>query len=67
VVSLLEDAVSVRGWWLEQWTDGAAFVAGLVAQDVQDALFDDNGPLAALHLVRGGRRAHPDDRARARR
>jgi len=35
VVSLLEDAVSVRRWWLEQWTDGAAFVAGLVAQDVQ--------------------------------
>ena len=43
VVSLLEDAVSERRWWLEQWTDGAAFVAGLVAQDVQDALFDDNG------------------------
>ena len=39
-VSLLEEAVSERGWWAEQWPEGRAYVAGLVAQDVQDALFD---------------------------
>lgn len=30
-----------RRWWLSQWSEGAAYVPGLVAQDVQDALFDD--------------------------
>jgi len=39
-VSLLEEAVSERGWWAEQWPEGRVYVAGLVAQDVQDALFD---------------------------
>lgn len=39
-VSVLEEAVSQRRWWLAQWEQGAAFVAGLVAQDVQDQLFD---------------------------
>ena len=39
-VSLLEDAVSARKWWAEQWPEGSIYVAGLVAQDVQDALFD---------------------------
>lgn len=50
VVSLVEDAVSHRRWWLEQWPDGAGFVAGLVAQDVQDALLERFGrwPLCPL-------------------
>jgi hypothetical protein len=39
-VSLLEEAVSERGWWAEQWPQGAVYVVGLVAQDVQDALLD---------------------------
>jgi hypothetical protein len=39
-VSVLEDALSQRGWWVSQWPDGAPFLVGLVAQDVQDALFD---------------------------
>ncbi|QMU74933.1 hypothetical protein GXW83_03285 [Streptacidiphilus sp. PB12-B1b] len=43
VVSLLEDAVSQRRWWVEQWPDGADFVLGLIAQDVQDALLDSYG------------------------
>ncbi|MEV7284520.1 hypothetical protein AB0O01_08180 [Streptomyces sp. NPDC093252] len=43
VVSLVEDAVRERRWWVEQWPDGAGFVAGLVAQDVQDALLDRYG------------------------
>ncbi|MFT4262914.1 MAG: hypothetical protein QM572_06015 [Nocardioides sp.] len=37
-VSLLEEACSQRRWWVEQWPRGADFVAGLVAQDVQDHL-----------------------------
>jgi hypothetical protein len=42
-VSLLEDAVAQRGWWLEQWPEGRDFVVGLVAQDVQDALLETSG------------------------
>ena len=36
-VSILEDALSQRQWWVEQWPQGRHYVAGLVAQDVQDA------------------------------
>ena len=39
-VSLLEDAVESRKWWVQHWTEGEMYVAGLVAQDVQDLLFD---------------------------
>jgi len=42
-VSLLEDACAERKWWAEQWPEGHVFVAGLVAQDVQDALFESVG------------------------
>jgi hypothetical protein len=61
-VSALEDAVSNRRWWAEQWPEGEVYVAGLVAQDVQDALFesvgrwpvcltcDEEAPLHALHI-----------------
>lgn len=49
-VSLVEEAVAHRRWWVEQWPDGAPFVPGLVAQDVQDALLDRYGrwPLCPL-------------------
>lgn len=43
VVSLVEDAVVHRRWWVEQWPEGVGFVAGLIAQDVQDALLDRYG------------------------
>ncbi|MHC0429670.1 hypothetical protein ACX6XY_05695 [Streptomyces sp. O3] len=43
VVSLVEDSIQHRRWWVEQWPDGVAFVAGLVAQDVQDALLERYG------------------------
>ncbi|HEY5836262.1 hypothetical protein [Streptomyces sp.] len=43
IVSLVEDALSRRRWWLEQWPDGAEFVPGLLAQDVQDALLETYG------------------------
>ncbi|GAB3778053.1 hypothetical protein GCM10027601_02500 [Nocardioides ungokensis] len=42
-VSALEEAVSQRRWWAEQWPEGEVYVAGLVAQDVQDALFESVG------------------------
>ena len=42
-VSALEDAVSARKWWAEQWPEGEVYVAGLVAQDVQDALLETAG------------------------
>jgi hypothetical protein len=49
-VSVLEDAVSQRAWWLEQWAAGRDFIVGLVAQDVQDALLETNGrwPLCSV-------------------
>jgi len=42
-VSALEDAVASRRWWVAQWPEGEQYVAGLVAQDVQDALIDGVG------------------------
>jgi hypothetical protein len=42
-VSVLEDAVSAREWWADQWPVGQVYVAGLVAQDVQDALLESSG------------------------
>lgn len=42
-VSLLEEAVAQRAWWVEQWTAGRDFVIGLVAQDVQDGLLESKG------------------------
>jgi hypothetical protein len=42
-VSIVEDAVTHRRWWVEEWPDGAAYVAGQIAQDVQDALLDKVG------------------------
>ncbi|WP_431043701.1 hypothetical protein ACQUSR_18655 [Streptomyces sp. P1-3] len=55
IVSLVEDAVAHRRWWVEQWPEGAAYVAGLVAQDVQDALLERYGrwPLCPV-CVEGG-------------
>ncbi len=42
-VSALEEACSSRTWWAEQWPAGEVYVAGLVAQDVQDALLETVG------------------------
>lgn len=62
VVSILEAACSERAWWAEQWPEGRVYVAGLVAQDVQDALVDsarrwpvctvcdDDAPLHSLSI-----------------
>ncbi len=42
-VSVLEQAVTTRRWWASQWEEGKQYVAGLVAQDVQDALLQEIG------------------------
>ncbi len=42
-VSALEAAVTTRRWWASQWAEGRQYVAGLIAQDVQDALLQDLG------------------------
>ena len=43
VIDLLEDAVATRQWWLEQWPAGAAYIGGLIAQDVQDGMLETMG------------------------
>ncbi|WP_206319954.1 hypothetical protein [Streptomyces zingiberis] len=43
IVSLVEESVAHRRWWVGQWPEGAVFVTGLVAQDVQDALLERYG------------------------
>lgn len=42
-VSLLEEAVATRRWWASQWEAGKEYVAGLIAQDLQDELLDTVG------------------------
>ncbi|MYS87794.1 hypothetical protein [Embleya scabrispora] len=37
-VTVVEHALVERKWWVEQWPDGAAYVPGLIGQDVQEAL-----------------------------
>ncbi|WP_461023649.1 hypothetical protein [Thalassiella azotivora] len=51
LVDVVEDVVAHRRWWVEQWPEGAAFVAGQVAQDVQDRLIETEGrwPVCAEH------------------
>jgi hypothetical protein len=39
-VSILEEARAERRWWADEWPEGVAYVAGQVAQDVQEALLD---------------------------
>ena len=57
-VSILEDALSQRQWWLDQWADGVAYVAGLVAQDVQDELAETHGRWPTCPVCDEGRPVH---------
>lgn len=62
-VSALETALAGRRWWLVEWPAGAEFVAGLVAQDVQDALLDGAGRWPLCRVCEEGVHAlhiHPD-------
>jgi hypothetical protein len=42
-VSALEASVTTRRWWASQWEEGREYVAGLIAQDVQDAMLEEVG------------------------
>jgi hypothetical protein len=62
-VSLLEEAVSERNWWLSQWDQGHVYIAGLVAQDLQDALLARKGRWPVCTRCQGGAHAlyiHPE-------
>ncbi|HEY0772652.1 MAG TPA: hypothetical protein VGD51_01115, partial [Nocardioidaceae bacterium] len=63
-VSALEAAVTTRRWWTSQWEEGKQYVAGLIAQDVQDALLEQIGrwPLcrACDHLDPHALYIHPE-------
>jgi hypothetical protein len=50
-VSVVDEVLTSRRWWVEQWPDGAVFVDCLVAQDVQEALLETVGrwPLCCSH------------------
>ena len=56
-VSLVDEVLSQRRWWVEHWPAGGSYVACLVAQDVQEALLESVGrwPLCSHH-------SGPDDR-----
>ncbi|MET9292019.1 hypothetical protein [Streptomyces sp. NPDC003077] len=61
IVSLVEDAVVHRRWWVEQWPEGASFLAGLIAQDVQDALLERYGRWPLCPVCVGGGDPHALD------
>lgn len=48
---LVDTCVEQRRWWVEQWPDGEQFLVCLVAQDVQEAVQEDQPrwPLCAEH------------------
>lgn len=52
-VSALEEAVSSRSWWVDQWPAGVEYLAGLIAQDVQDTLSESVGRWPLCHLCDG--------------
>lgn len=38
----VDAALEQRRWWLSQWADGAPYVLGLLAQDVQEVVHADD-------------------------
>ena len=62
-VSALDEVVAGRRWWVTSWDQAPAYVAGLVAQDLQDALLDGRGRWPLCPLCEGATHAlyiHPD-------
>ncbi len=59
-VSLVDEVLSQRRWWVDQWPDGSSYVACLVAQDVQEALLERVGgwPLCSHHRADDQREPH---------
>lgn len=58
VVSLLEEAISDRTWWVEQWPEGLVYIPGLIAQDVQDGLLDAGTRWPTCHGCDSGTPQH---------
>lgn len=52
-VSALEESLTTRRWWTSQWEEGRTYVAGLIAQDVQDAILDRKGRWPLCHACDG--------------
>jgi hypothetical protein len=50
-VSLVDQVLTSRRWWVQQWPEGSVYVDCLVAQDVQEALLESVGrwPLCRSH------------------
>lgn len=42
-VSVLEEVVAARRWWVTEWAEAPVYVAGLIAQDLQDRLLEERG------------------------
>lgn len=62
-VSVLEEVVAGRRWWVSEWDQAPAYVAGLIAQDLQDKLLEDRGRWPLCPLCEGATHAlyiHPD-------
>lgn len=63
VLTLLEEVVAGRRWWIEAWEGGADVVAGQLAQDLQERLLDEHGirwPACPLHPGEHELRVDPD-------
>lgn len=61
VVSVVDEVLTARRWWVDQWPDGAQYLACLVAQDVQEALLARVGrwPLCRLRHDQRSHDAEP--------
>jgi hypothetical protein len=62
-VSVVDEVVSSRRWWLEQWAGGAPYLACLVAQDVQEALLEQVGRWPACTVSHDADDPHHVDEA----
>ena len=61
VVSVVDEVVTARQWWVDEWPDGAPFVTCLVAQDVQEALLDRVGRWPVCTAAHPAEDTDPDD------
>jgi hypothetical protein len=62
-VSALEEVVAGRRWWVTEWDQAPVYVAGLVAQDLQDQLLESRGRWPLCQLCEDATHAlyiHPD-------
>ncbi len=62
-VSALDEVVAGRRWWVTSWDEAPAYVAGLVAQDLQDELLEERGRWPVCPRCAGATHAlyiHPD-------